>query len=216
MNKATAVVTGASSGLGKAIYEHLKDHGGYNVIGISRRGPDMYLDLTHRHKSISDCKFPWGDDFGRIDVLINCAGIMPLEEKGMEEDIFNVNFWAVYRALEDLYPYLRVGSSVINIASISGIIGEKDLPIYAASKAALISLTKSYAKKWAGSIRVNSISPGLFKTNLVPGEPPQELIDTIPLGYAADSKEILPVVDMLLHTPYMTGSNIVIDGGATL
>ena len=213
MNKATAVVTGASSGLGKAIYEHLKDHGGYNVIGISRRGPDYFIDFRAFSGSSIMSAVPM---FSRIDVLINCAGIMPLEEKGMEEDIFNVNFWAVYRALEDLYPYLRVGSSVINIASISGIIGEKDLPIYAASKAALISLTKSYAKKWAGSIRVNSISPGLFKTNLVPGEPPQELIDTIPLGYAADPKEILPVVDMLLRTPYMTGSNIVIDGGATL
>jgi 3-oxoacyl-[acyl-carrier protein] reductase len=102
---------------------------------------------------------------------------------------------------------------VINISSISGLMADVDTPIYGASKAALISLSKTLAVKYAPEVRVNCISPGFFDTNLVPEKTPQELIDPVPLGFEAQPKMILPVVDAILNCPYMTGANIVVDGG---
>jgi NAD(P)-dependent dehydrogenase (short-subunit alcohol dehydrogenase family) len=93
---------------------------------------------------------------------------------------------------------------------------DPDLPIYAASKAALISLTKSLAKSYAPDVRVNCISPGFFKTNLVDEPTPTELIHTIPMKYEEDAKKITPVVDLIWKSQYMTGANIVIDGGVSL
>lgn len=214
------IVTGASSGIGKAIYEHLRKRGPRpTVLGISRAGPDICCDFTKRDW--------WGDVWDgirikightiRIDAIINCAGIMPLNEnKGphLRRSIMDVNFWAAYDIIDNLLLFMSDEASIINIASVSGMRPESDLPVYSASKAALAALTYSLAQRLAPKkIRVNCISPGFFQTNLVPEGTPEELIRQIPLGREAEADEILPVVDMLLQAKYMTGANIVIDGG---
>ena len=202
------IITGASSGIGKSLYDIYKKRVGTQgqVIGISKGGPDIEIDLTNHSKFVRICT-----GLKPVDLLINCAGIMPLDESGLEDQIFDVNFWAAYYLIKNL---LTPNMVVVNIASISGLLPDPDLPIYAASKAALLSLTGSLAKKYAGEgIRINSISPGFFKTNLVPGGTPQELIDTIPMKREGQPDEIFDLVWLIERCKYMTGINITIDGG---
>ncbi len=196
----SAIVTGASSGIGKAIYEALKEGGDFTVIGASRHGPDWSLDLR---KPIPYHIFP------PFDLLVNCAGIMPFDET---REVLDVNFWGTFNMINNLA--FKEGACIINIASVS--VSDPEFPIYSASKAAVISLTKSLAKKFAPHVRVNCISPGFYKTNLVPGLIPDKLIETIPMGYAEDPKKIVSVVHMLWNTKYITGANIIIDGGVSL
>jgi len=212
------VITGASSGIGKALYESFYEDTAWRcsngrhfskkeVIGISRRGPDIKFDIRG--------EFPAHPFVKDVSCLINCAGIMPLDESE-GEDIFNVNFWGTYKMIWNLRSEFMKDCCIINIASVSGIKPDPDLPIYAASKAAVISLTKSYAKFFAPHFRVNCISPGFYKTNLVLGEIPHELINTIPMGYADNPVNLYPVVKMIIDNKYITGSNIIVDGGVSL
>jgi NAD(P)-dependent dehydrogenase (short-subunit alcohol dehydrogenase family) len=200
-----AFITGASSGIGQAIYQQLKARNSWKVFGLSRRGPDFKYNLS----------YPINEQplISSVDLLVNCAGIMPFDES---KYVFDINFWGTYNIIQNLLPAMKRGSCIINVASVSGINPDEDLPIYAASKAAVISLTKSLAKKYAPDIRVNCISPGFYETNLVPGEIPKELIDKIPMGRAEQPYFIMPVIDMIWTSRYMTGSNIVIDGGVSL
>jgi NAD(P)-dependent dehydrogenase (short-subunit alcohol dehydrogenase family) len=214
-----AIVTGASSGIGQSIHSHLKES--YlkeiqlfdRVIGVSRHGPDVFVDLS------SSFEISSLDQIKDVALLVNCAGVLYLGEDDASNaaHIFNVNFWAAYDLIQLFENDLRKNKgSVINIASVSGVMADPDTPIYGASKAALISLTRSLAVKFAPDIRVNSISPGFFETGLVPEPTPKELIDPVPLGFEAKPYMILPVIDMLLDSPYCTGSNIVVDGGLSI
>lgn len=210
------VITGASSGIGKTLYECFKEDVSWRcsrgrfiskkeIIGISRRGPDMIVDLMDTLKDT-----PMVTD---VYVLINCAGIMPLEESNPME-IMEVNFWGTYKMINNLH--FVDDACIINIASVSGVRPDADTPVYCASKAAIISLTKSLALKLAPSTRVNCISPGFYRTNLVPGETPQEFISKIPLRYEDDPINLYTIVTSIIDTPYMTGANIVVDGGISL
>jgi len=200
--KKLVVITGASSGIGKALYNKYKELLEYDVLGLSRRGPDLFVDLKDLRKfSMSHS----------VDILINCAGIMPLENE--TEEVMQVNFWGAYYLTKKL---LCKDMCIINIASVSATHPDPHQPIYAASKAALIAMSKSLAKQWASfGVRVNCISPGFYDTNLVVGETPQNLIDTIPMMYEEDPLNLFPVVRMIERTKYMTGANIVVDGGLT-
>lgn len=203
------MVTGASSGIGKAIYEGYTKLGGYVAYGASKGGPGIFVDFkkdfwVERFKTVTD-----------IDILINCAGYLRLDE-GLSDllDLWRVNFIAPYTLT---LLYMKRGLIVINIASVSGIIESSDIPIYGATKAALISLSASMAKKYAKiDVRINCISPGYFDTNLVPEPTPQFLLDTIPLGNKeGQPEEIFDVVRFIEKAESLTGSNIVIDRGLT-
>jgi len=205
-----AVVTGASSGIGKAIYEDLRTNSEFTeALGLSRRGPDVSMDIRDvkpkdppiiQHSGLS------------CGLLVNCAGIMPFEEKN-DRQVFEVNFWGTYNLIKNLYPTFCKGACIVNIASVSGMTNDPDLPIYSASKASVISLTKSLAKKFAPDIRVNCISPGFYKTNLVYEDTPDFLIEEVPLRCEEAPQNLVPVVKMIYRTKYMTGANIVVDGG---
>lgn len=203
--KKTIVITGASSGIGRALYEHFTEAGDF-VIGISQTGPTICADLSNKENFTFELP-------SQIDVLINCAGIMPFIET---EQVMAVNFWGTYRMITAAISKMAFGSCIINIASVSGMRADPDLPIYAASKAAVISLTQSLAKRLAPKIRVNCISPGFHTTNLVPENTPQELIDTIPMGYEATPESMCSTVQFLIANTYITGANVVVDGGVVL
>lgn len=208
----TVVVTGASSGIGKAIYDGYRalnyEHDGpalqqYNVIGISRRGPDIYHNLDRSIPSVKP----------NVDILINCAGVMRIPENLDHLPlIFNINIVSPYLLIEKM---VKPNMLIVNIASISGMQADPETPLYGATKAALISLTMSLAKKYANiNTRVNCISPGFYPTQLVPGEVPKHVLEGPPIGWQkAQLDDIFKVIRMMEELPYMTGANIVIDGG---
>lgn len=204
------IVTGASSGLGKHIQATLQRRG-VEVIGISRRGP-CKLDIT----AIPSDFFQEKLEGCKVMCLINCAGIMPFEETSKTMD---VNFWGAVNMINILDPYFGKNASIINVASISGMKADLELPIYSASKAALIAYSKSIAKKYINDprkIRVNCISPGLFRSNLVPGETPKEIIDNVPAGFEASPSHLMLIILELITNKFIVGSNFVIDGGELL
>lgn len=212
------VITGASSGIGKGLYEWFSSDPLNKVVGVSRRGPDVRMDLVGGANRERAVKLIF-DRISHIDVLINNAGMMLLDEQqDFQESLrmIDLNLIAVWHLT--LLLELRIVNRIINIASISGIKGEEDVPLYAATKAGVIALTKSFAKKYInkGGLTVNCISPGFFETNLVPGDTPQELVDGIPMKREAKVDEIIPAVEMIIKSHYMTGANIVVDGGICL
>jgi hypothetical protein len=211
----TALITGATSGLGEAIadYYHAKN---YEVVEISRTSQKIRCDLSSI-KEVNSLvhKITKPESLIEVDVMINNAGELWLDEDhraGKELSwLWSLLLYAPYVFMREI----KVKRHIINIASVSGMMSDPDTPMYGALKAGLISMTKSFAHKLAPDVRVNCISPGFFNTNLVPGEVPAQLLEPVPLMREADPSEILSVIEMLDNTPYMTGANIVIDGGMT-
>lgn len=212
------VITGGSSGLGQEMVKYFakQDHDVHNYSRTYSMGGGY--DLYHPGDRISmidniQRSFPY------LDLLINNAGVMLLHEKDMSMvDIVrmvHLNLIAVWDLSVRLYPMLKKGhhGHIINIASAAGLKGDVECPLYAATKAGVINLTKSFAKMYAPDVRVNCISPGFYDTNLVPGPAPQELIDGVPLAREAKANEIISVIKYLIENRYTTGANIVTDGG---
>lgn len=212
-----ALVTGASSGLGEAIAKHLRETLKYQIIAVCRRQPIIKVDkfwktdLTN-YKDISRVAdrmttFP-------ISLLVNNAGAMLGDITRF--DSVNLHLLAPLAFMESMCMF--PDSHIINIASVSGMKGEADHPIYSACKAGLIALTKSFAIRYASkNIMVNAISPGFFNTELFPGPTPQSMLDRLTLlKREAEPDMILPAVNMLLASEYTTGTNIIVDGGALL
>jgi NAD(P)-dependent dehydrogenase (short-subunit alcohol dehydrogenase family) len=168
--------------------------------------------------------------FGRVDVLVNNAGVAvvsPLLELSLADlrKVVDVNIIGAFlcaRAFGGHMVAQRKGT-VINIASVAGLAGEPELSAYCASKGALIAFTRSLAIEWARhGITVNAIAPGYFRTDMnkqalddVKIGP--KLVSHIPLRRVGQPEELGPLVVYLASdaAAYMTGSVVVIDGGAT-
>ena len=174
---------------------------------------------------------------GRLDVLVNNAGIAviaPIEQETLAgwRRTQAVNMEGVFLGTREAIRAMKDGGgSIINISSIEGIIGEPMVPAYNASKGGVRLLTKSvalYCAQQGYRIRVNSVHPGYVGTSLVANAigalPPdqaaalyQDLLSRIPLGRLAEPREIASVVLFLAsdESSYMTGSELVVDGGYT-
>lgn len=208
------LITGASSGIGKALYDYFNEFSPtfWHVEGLSRRGPDITFDLS---KDFEEENYGSIADLGSFNLVLNCAGIMPFEE---DENVMKVNFWGPVKLTEFLIARDKIYNDglIINIASIAATRPDKDLPIYAASKAALISYTKSMALKYAKTYRFLTVSPGFYNTNLVEGPLPDPLKASIPLGYVEHPETLGPIIEALYNCKYITGTDIVIDGGVSI
>jgi NAD(P)-dependent dehydrogenase (short-subunit alcohol dehydrogenase family) len=237
-----AVVTGGGQSLGLAISRALHSSGAQMVIAEvnDQTGPDAAeeLDGTFVHTDVTDPASVRAmvetvvDEHGRIDVLVNNAGIVhniPSEEVPDEEwlAVISVNLTGVFWCCREVGKAMleRGSGSIVNIASMSGIVSNHPQPqaAYNASKAGVITLTKSLAGEWAPrGVRVNSVSPGYIRTPLTElGMSKTEWADvwlaSTPLGRLAEPQEIAPAVLYLASdaASFATGTNLVVDGGYT-
>jgi 2-deoxy-D-gluconate 3-dehydrogenase len=236
------VITGATRGLGKEFVDCLSkvtDINSIIVLDLPQNIIDLNInnniyyfpmdlrDVCSIQKAFKNIK----NSFGQIDVLINNAGVNKLiSALSVTEDIWDsiidVNLKGTFFACKEAFPCLVQSNDgcIINIASQYSIVGGKYRCPYAASKAGIVSITKTLALEWAGhGIRVNAISPTISvkssNENLL--ELPtvkEELLKNIPLGRFCTSKDIIGAIIYLASSEaaMVTGHNLLIDGGWTV
>lgn len=238
-----AIVTGASSGLGRRFVTVLAERG-MSVVAVARRAdalrdlqaahPDSVLavpaDITDEDqvKGLIARTIDWK---GGIDVVVNNAGttsIQPAEEESVEtfSNVIDVNLVALYRMCHHVgRVMLSMGSgSIINVASINGLVASWSIPEagYCASKGGVISLTRELAAQWADrGVRVNALAPGYFRSEiteeLFTGRAGERRFRRMPMGRGGREDELDgALVFLAAHaSSYMTGQTLVVDGGWT-
>lgn len=237
-----AIVTGATSEIGRAIAVLFVKEGA-KVVFAGRKeqhGQELEKELKAIDcdalfvrtdvTKIEDLQYLVNftvEKYGRIDVLVNNAGIVPMntskdfDEIRDYEDIFNVNVKSYLIMCREVLPYMirQQKGSIINTSVVGGEAAAFGIDSYAASKGAIKAFTRSLAGEYADQgIRVNSIMPGLIKSDMVPAESDAEkrAVHAIPMGRAASPDEIAFgfVYFASDESSFCTGSNLIIDGGA--
>lgn len=240
LSEQVAIVTGAGRGLGRAAAQALLQEG--CRIVAAARSEDQLTDLArlapdrvavapcdlHDLAAVRDLIRVAQDTFGRLDIVVNNAGVAPatpyLEQStALLRDVLEVNVVApaeLTRAAGEVLLAQGHGK-VINVASTSGIRGKALLAAYSASKGALLRLTESVAAEWAPSgVQVNAIAPGAFETDaqsavLQDEELLRRRVRRIPAKRMARPEEFGPLVCYLASpwSDFVSGSTFVIDGG---
>jgi NAD(P)-dependent dehydrogenase (short-subunit alcohol dehydrogenase family) len=248
-----ALVTGAGSGIGKAVTERLAGEGASVVAvdfsdeieavakGIGGTVHAMRVDVR-RSDDVKAAVDTAVDRFGGLDILCNVAGVLqrggPLIDVEEEEfdRVIDTNLRGVFLGMKHAIPVLiaRGGGAVVNVASIGGLVGRVGVSTYAASKGAVIQLSKSAALEYArDGVRVNTVCPGPTKTNIGassrrPDDAPvapvgtsaihQKTIDAVPLHRFCEPSEIAGPICFLASddASFMCGATVVVDGGLTV
>lgn len=215
-----AVVTGASSGIGKAIAKALSG-AGCKVV-LAGRSVDKLKDLQEELKQesmvvrmdVKDSESVEGafkdiwDEFGKVHILVNCAGVMPLtflKNQHLEEwlETIEVNVKGTLRCINAVLPAMKnqMDGHIVNIASVDGIEVFKGGAVYGASKAAVIALSRAMRMELSPefNIRVTSIEPGTVATNLRDDITDKELLDE--KDYSEDEPKLKPenIADAVLY-----------------
>lgn len=216
----TAIVTGAAGGIGSAVCRRLAADG-FRVIAADLDGP-YRLDVTSEHDWQELARFTTAE-FGRLDVLVSCAGIVhrsPVASHSLAawDKVMAVNVTGTFLGARSAVPLMAEtgGGSIVNVSSTAGMQGIANLAAYTASKFAVRGLTKSLALELAPqNIRVNSVHPGSVHTAMTQGF--EDIENTIPLGRLAEAEEVAELIAFLAsaRSAYSTGSEFVIDGGDT-
>ena len=238
------IVTGASSGLGVSFAQGFAEAGADLVLGARRveKMADTAALVAAAGRRVHTRKTDVVDpeqcqqlvdaamaEFGRVDVLINNAGVgtaVPATRETAEEfrAVVDVNLNGAYWMAQACWRVMKPGSCIINIASVLGLT-TAGLPqaAYSASKAGVIGMTRDLAQQWSGrkGIRVNALAPGFFVTEMTDELRPGYLDSQLPrivLGRLGDAAE-LAATAVWLASPaggYVTGQTIVVDGGLTI
>lgn len=233
----TALVTGASKGIGAATALAL-GRAGFRVAVHYRSGEQEAKDICSKLENSLPVRFDLSkpescdelvklvkDEFGRIDVLVNNAGmaidqIMPMAKPEDFDRLIDVNLKPVFRLskLAAKQMIRQKAGRIINITSVVGHTGNMGQGMYAATKGAITSLTKSMAKDLARfGILCNCIAPGFIATQMtetLPEEAKKAIMDSIPMARMGSPEEVAEVVSFLSSQgSYITGSTIHVNGG---
>lgn len=231
----TILVTGATRGIGRAITEKLLSEG-YKVYGVYKESAEQAKELAEKYgDAITLLQTDLADSTQvqslveqlkdvQLDGIVNNAGIVYLtkwEDLNFDEwnETLAVNLTAPLKLVHGLRSNLNDGSSVVNIASVDGYVSAFDTIAYAASKAALINLTKSLAAVLGPrGIRVNAVAPGWVETEMTADTMPDESKELTPLKRNAQPQEVANVVNFLLsdQASFVSGETVTVDGGLTV
>ncbi|MBI0442238.1 3-oxoacyl-[acyl-carrier-protein] reductase [Bacillus amyloliquefaciens] len=245
LNEKTAVVTGASRGIGRAIALDLAKNGCNVVVNYSgneakanevvdeikslgRNAIAVKADVSNSEEVQNMMKEAVAA-FSSIDILVNNAGItkdnllMRMKENEWD-DVININLKGVFNCTKAVTRQMMKQRSgrIINVSSIVGVSGNPGQGNYVAAKAGVIGLTKSSAKELASrNITVNAIAPGFISTDMtdkLSKEVQDEMLKQIPLARFGDPSDISSVVTFLASegSRYMTGQTLHIDGGMVM
>lgn len=237
-----ALITGGGTGVGKGIALRLAKEGTNICINYAHSEKEAYETKSEIEALGVKCSIYKADvskddedkamiksvlkDFGHIDILVNNAGkthfVSHNDLEGMKseyfDDIFALNVKGTFFMCRAAAEALKKSHGVIiNITSIAGLSGLGSSIAYSASKAAEISITKSLARVLAPEVRVIGVAPGIVLTRWVKGHEDhiEKLAGETPLKRVAEPDDIAQTVYALIaHSDFVTGQNIVVDGGA--
>jgi NAD(P)-dependent dehydrogenase (short-subunit alcohol dehydrogenase family) len=241
-----ALVTGSTSGMGKAIAYAMGLHGAKVVISsnhaegviktveefLSENIEAIGVACDMSQKMDIDTLFHQAiQTFGKIDILVNCVGIAPvggfldINQENFEKTM-DLNLQAAIYLTQLVLPQMQTQKDgvIIYLASIAGVRGNKHLGLYGVSKAGLIELARNLAVEFGpDNIRINTISPGMINTpfseSLIKNEEfMQKRLAQTPLRRVGEVEEIAGLAVMLASKAggFMTGQNIIVDGGTTI
>lgn len=239
--KKVAVITGGAKGIGRACSEVLFKSG-FRVAVLYHNSVDDANDLIKKLNadgelnavafkvdvanavSVQNAFDSVMSVFGRVDVLVNNAGIamnkllIDMSDKEIS-DIIDTDFKGVVYCSRAVQPLLSKsgGGAIINISSVWGVVGAAMETVYSGAKAAVIGFTMALSKELGYSdIRVNAVSPGMIDTDMnsaYSADEMAEIIENIPLGRMGSALEVAECVKFLALNEYITGTNIEINGG---
>ncbi len=242
--KKTALVTGSATGIGRSTAWQLADRGYQVVVNYSRSEIDAEetaAGVRERGAEVLVVKANVGNDdeirsmvdqavghFGGLDVLVNNAGtthfIAHTDLEAVSEqvwnDILNVNVKGLFSCCRAAMPHLKKRQgNIVNVASVAGLAGSGSSIPYAASKGAVITLTKSLARAFAPEVRVNAVAPGPVQTRWLADH--QDMVESAmtltPMKRPSSPDDIADAIVFLADvSTLMTGQVVVIDGGRTM
>lgn len=237
-----ALVTGAGRGIGREIARKLAQYGAVVIVnynGSKEKADAVVAEIVSRGGTAESIQCNVADSdackqmidemlqkYGHIDILVNNAGItkdnlvMKMTEEDFD-DVIDTNLKGTFHTIKHMYrPFLKQRAGrIINLTSVTGLLGNAGQANYAASKAGVIGLTKSMARELASrNITVNAVAPGYIDTEMTQAMPEaakQAVLERIPLGRAGQPEEIAEMVAFLASdkAAYITGQVISVDGG---
>ncbi len=241
-----ALITGSSSGMGKAIAEAMGEHGATVIVSSNDSAACEEVCKEFQAKKIKTYAIPFDisskesinilcrkaiEKCGKIDILVSCVGIanpsafLEINTESFEKTM-QINLQSAIYLSKLLIPQMqdRKDGAIIYLASIAGVRGNKSIGLYGISKAGLIQLARNLAVEFGpDNIRVNTISPGMIDTPFSKGLMEnkafmEKRLAATPLRRVGTTEEIAGVAVMLASKAggFITGQNIIIDGGTTI
>ena len=241
----TALVTGASRGIGRATALKLASLGAnvaINFAGNLTKAQEVKTEIetlgvkailvqgnVADFETVQSIVKTVTDEFGRLDILVNNAGItrdnllIKMSEKDFD-DVIGVNLKGVFNCTKAVARLMmkQRGGRIVNLSSVVGIIGNISQANYAAAKSGIIGFTKSTAKELAArNVTVNAVAPGFIDTDMTDAlsdKVKEELIKGIPAGRMGSAEDVAELVAFLVsdQAAYITGQVIAVDGGMAM
>lgn len=236
----TALITGGSRGIGAAIARKFASMGA-NIAIIYAGNQEAAQNVCGQCESYGEKAVAYQcnvadyeevkttvaavrKDFGSIEILVNSAGItkdglIPMMSEAAFDAVLDTNLKGTFNMIRHVSGVmLRAKQGVIiNLASVSGLMGNAGQCNYAASKAGVIGLTKSVAKELAGKgIRCNAIAPGFIRTDMTLSQADNPMLAMIPLGRMGEAEEVAEAAAYLATANYVTGEVLRVDGGIAM